>query len=71
MNKPVYDLQHEVQQALAEINDLRDAQIDVLDSNGIVTLRGVVPTVDARERAEAIVRGMDGVTTVINELDVV
>jgi osmotically-inducible protein OsmY len=71
MNKPIYDLQHQVQEALAEINDLRDAQIDVLDSNGIVTLRGVVPTVAARERAEALVRGMDGVTTVINELDVV
>jgi hyperosmotically inducible periplasmic protein len=70
MNKPVYHLQHEVQQALAEINDLRDAQIDVLDSNGIITLRGTVPTVAARERAESIVRGMDGVTTVINELDV-
>ena len=71
MNKPIYDLQHQVQQALAEINELRGAQIDVLDSNGIVTLRGIVPTVDARERAEAIVRGMAGVTSVINELDVV
>ena len=70
MNKPIYDLQHQVQEALAEINELRGAQIDVLDSNGIVTLRGTVPTVDARERAEAIVRGMDGVTSVINELDV-
>ena len=70
MNKPIYDLQHQVQEALAEINRLRGAQIDVLDSNGIVTLRGIVPTVDARERAEAIVRGMDGVTSVINELDV-
>ena len=71
MNKPIYDLQHQVQEALAEINELRGAQIDVLDSNGIVTLRGIVPTVDARERAEAIVRGMAGVTSVINELDVV
>jgi osmotically-inducible protein OsmY len=71
MNKPIYDLQHQVQEALAQINELRGAQIDVLDSNGIVTLRGIVPTVDARERAEAIVRGMDGVTSVINELDVV
>ena len=71
MNKPIYDLQHQVQEALSEINRLRGAQIDVLDSNGIVTLRGIVPTVDARERAEAIVRGMDGVTSVINELDVV
>ena len=71
MNKPVYDLQHQVQQALAEINELRDARIDVLDSNGIVTLTGIVPSVAARDRAEEIVRGMSGVTSVINELDVV
>ena len=71
MNKPIYDLQHQVQQALAEINDLRGARIDVLDNNGIVTLTGIVPSVDTRDRAEAIVRGMDGVTSVINELDMV
>ena len=71
MNKPIYDLQHQIQEALAEINDMRGARIDILDSNGIVTLTGIVPTVDARERAEAIVRGMDGVTNVINELNVV
>ena len=71
MNKPIYDLQHEVQQALGEINELRGARIDVLDSNGIITLTGIVPTVDAREKAEAIVRGLSGVTSVINELDVV
>ena len=71
MNKPIYDLQHQVQEALAEINELRGARIDVLDSNGIVTLTGMVPSVEARERAEAVVRGMDGVTSVINELNVV
>jgi len=71
MNKPIYDLQHQVQQALAEINELRGARIDVLDNNGIVTLTGIVPSVDTRDRAESIVRGMDGVTSVINELDVV
>ena len=71
MNKPIYDLQHQIQDALAEINKLRDAQIDVLDTNGIITLRGMVPTVAARERAEEIVRGMAGVVSVINELDVV
>ena len=70
MNKPVYDLQHQVQEALAEINELRGAQIDVLDTNGVITLRGTVPSVTARERAEEIVRGMDSVVTVINELDV-
>jgi osmotically-inducible protein OsmY len=71
MNKPIHDLQHQVQQALAEINEMRGARIDVLDSNGVVTLTGIVPTVDARERAEEVVRRLDGVISVINELDVI
>jgi osmotically-inducible protein OsmY len=71
MNKPIYDLQHQIQEALAEINELRGARIEVLDTNGVITLTGIVPTVESRERAEAIIRGMDGVTSVINELNVV
>ena len=71
MNQPIYDFQHQIQEALAEINEMRGARIDVLNSNGIVTLTGMVPTVEARERAEAILRGMDGVVNVINELNVV
>jgi osmotically-inducible protein OsmY len=71
MNKPIFTLQKQVQDALAEINELRGAQIDVLDNNGIVSLRGIVPNVEAREKAEAIARGIDGVISVINELDVV
>jgi osmotically-inducible protein OsmY len=71
MNQPIYDLQHRIQEALAEINDLRGSRVEVVDSNGIITLTGTVPTVKARERAEAIVRGMEGVTSVINELNVI
>ena len=71
MNQPIYDLQHQVQDALVEINEMRGARIDVLNNNGIVTLTGVVPNNDARERAESIVRGMEGVMSVINELHVV
>lgn len=71
MNKPVYDLQNRIQDALSEINDMRGASIEVLDNNGVITLRGIVPDAETRERAEAIVRGMDGATTVINELDVI
>jgi osmotically-inducible protein OsmY len=71
MNQPIYDLQHQVQDALAEINDLRGTRIDILNSNGIITLTGIVPDVETRERVESIVRGMDGVTSVINELNVV
>lgn len=71
MNKPIYDLQHQVQEALAEINEMHGARIDIMNSNGVITLTGRVPSAEARERAESIVRGMDGVTSVINELDVV
>ena len=69
--EPIYTLQRQVQDALAEINELRGARIDVLDNKGIVTLTGIVPSVEARDRAEAIVRKMDGVVSVINELNVV
>jgi len=71
MNKPIYDLQHQVQAAFMNDRDMQNHGIEVLDNNGIITLRGTVPTRDARERAEEIVRGMEGVTSVINELDVV
>lgn len=67
----MYDLQHQVQAALNDDDDVQDYNIEVLDSNGIITLRGTVPTVDARERAEAIARQISGVTSVINELDVI
>ena len=70
----MYDLQHKVQDALMndhELHDLRDHGIEILDSNGVITLRGRVHTFEARERAEAIAREVEGVTSVINELDVV
>ncbi len=66
-----YDLRTQVQSALMQDSLMKDYGIEVLDSNGIITLRGTVPTRDARERAEEIVRTVEGVTSVINELDVV
>lgn len=66
-----YNLQQQVQAALMEDHDMRDYGIEVLDSNGVITLRGMVPTRAARDSAEAIVRNVAGVTSVINELDVV
>ena len=50
MNKPIYDLQHQVQEALSEINELRGAQIDVLDSNGILAVRACWATRAERHR---------------------
>ena len=66
-----FDLRTQVQAALMQDSLMKDYGIEVLDSNGIITLRGTVPTRATRERAEEIVRTVEGVTSVINELDVV
>ncbi len=71
MNKPVYDLPDQVQAILSKDEEMQNSDIEVLDDNGIITLRGMVPTRAARDRAEETVRRMNGVVNVINELDVV
>ena len=67
----MYGLQHQVQTALMEERILENEGIEVLDSNGVITLRGTVSSVEAREMAESVARSVTGVTSVINELDVV
>ena len=69
--EPRFDLQQQVQDAFMNDEDMRGFSIEVLNSNGVITLRGTVPSVHARERAESVARTMPGVTSVINELDVV
>jgi len=64
-------LQHQVESALLEDQITQDYGIEVLDNNGVITLRGMVPNRKVREQAEAVVRQVAGVTSVINELDVV
>jgi len=64
-------LQLQVESALLKDPLTEDANIEVLDSNGVVTLRGIVHSHEARDRAEAVVRTLDGVTSVINEVDVI
>jgi len=64
-------LQLQVESALLQDTLTQDYGIEVLDSNGVITLRGMVPNPKVREQAEAIARQVAGVTTVINELDVV
>lgn len=67
----MHDLQHQVQTALMEDPDLSNYGIEVLNSNGVITLTGTVRSTEDRERAEVIVRNLGGVTSVINEIDVV
>jgi len=63
-------IQHEVQAALLQDAHTREYGIEVMDNNGIITLKGVVPSREASERAEMITRDIAGVQGVINELDV-
>ena len=64
-------LQLQVESALLQDRLTEHADIDVLDNNGVVTLRGLVRSREARDRAEEIVRQVPGVVTVTNELDVI
>ncbi len=64
-------LQLQVESALLQDRLTQDYGIEVLDSNGVITLRGMVPNRKVREQAEAVAREVAGVATVINELDVV
>lgn len=70
MNNPTStDTQQEVQTALMQDSLTGEYGIEVLDSNGVITLKGVVPSREVSERAEVIARGIDGVQGVINELE--
>ena len=64
------NVQLDVQTALMQDAQTQDYGIEVIDNNGIVTLKGVVPSVEASERAELIARDIDGVRAVFNELAV-
>ena len=69
-NNTTTDIQLDVQTALMQDPETQDYGIEVLDNNGIITLKGVVPSLEASERAEIIARDTDGVRAVFNELAV-
>jgi osmotically-inducible protein OsmY len=70
MNNPTSTyVQQEVQTALMQDQLTGEYGIEVLDSNGVITLKGVVPSREVSERAEAIARDIAGVQGVINELE--
>jgi osmotically-inducible protein OsmY len=62
-------IQQEIQTALMQDQLAGEYGIEVLDNNGVITLKGVVPSREVSERAEAIAREIDGVHGVINELE--
>ena len=63
-------LAQRVSAALQDDPRTRDAAIDVVDENGVVTLTGSVASDDVHQGAEEITRQQEGVVQVINELEI-
>jgi osmotically-inducible protein OsmY len=59
-----------VKQALANDPQTADYAIEVIDENGLVTLRGTVESQEDLTRAEEITSAQSGVIDVVNELQV-
>jgi hyperosmotically inducible periplasmic protein len=59
-----------IKSQLASDNQVKDAPIEVTAKSGVVTLQGTVPTRAAKERALTVARGFDGVTQVVERIQV-
>ncbi len=71
MDKLVSDLSKKVRDSILEYEAFLDEwELVVLEKNGIVTLRGKVPTPKFREAMEKIAQNQEGVVSVINQVDV-
>jgi hyperosmotically inducible protein len=59
-----------IKSQLASDSQVKEASIDVTAKSGVVTLHGMVPTRTAKERALTVARGIDGVTQVVDRIQV-
>ena len=64
------DIQNDIMVALMQDPTTQDCAIEVIDTKGIITLAGVVPSQEASDRAEGLAHAITGVGTVINQLAV-
>lgn len=62
------NLRERVQKALADDPRTRDSAIEVLNENGVIRLSGIVPRRNISDAAESIVKEIDGVVSVVNEV---
>jgi osmotically-inducible protein OsmY len=64
------NLRERVQKALTDDPRTREAAIEILNENGVITLSGIVPHNKTSEAAETIVRDVDGVVSVVNGIQI-
>ncbi|MDC9822657.1 BON domain-containing protein [Devosia sp. ZB163] len=60
----------QIQAALDERPELRSATISIAAREGVVTIGGVVERLDQKWLAESIVKGVEGVGVIVNEIEV-
>ncbi|HKJ39492.1 MAG TPA: BON domain-containing protein [Anaerolineales bacterium] len=70
MNQINTDLNVKIQDAILTDTQTRGHEIEAFNENGIVTLKGSVPTREISRVAETAVKEIDGVVSVINMLNV-
>ncbi len=69
MDQLTSDLVSQIHDALMNDARTRDESIDVINENGIITLRGRVRDRATKDAAEQIAQSQPGVMSVVNELD--
>lgn len=62
------ELARQIMEAFGEDERTRDATIDAVDNNGVITLVGTAPTDESRAAAIEIAEKQPGVTTVIGDI---
>ena len=70
MEKTIIAFQLEVQKAILGDSRTKEHGIEALDDNGVITLKGTVPSREVSEAAKLIAEDAPGVTSVINALEV-
>jgi len=48
----------------------KDYAIEVIDNNGVITLKGAVSSIESRQAAEEITESVEGVKSVINDISI-
>jgi osmotically-inducible protein OsmY len=71
MNETMNNLKHKIQEALMQDPRTKEYGVEVVDNNGVIILRGAIPSHEARDKVEMVVKEVPGISSVINELDVV
>jgi osmotically-inducible protein OsmY len=70
MEKKKTHLQNEVQKAILDDSHTREHGIETLEDNGVITLKGSVPSVEIGQTARKIAAKVPGVAGVINALEI-